>query len=131
MKSTFRFIFDYVREVETENIDIRKSTNRIVSQTISSKVALPPFPASIKDGYAVRSADGAGVRKLFTSIAAGDDKRGVFLPTGYVARINTGAPVPKGADAVVQVEDTRGRFHFETSFLVILNSGRFILLALL
>ena len=106
----FRFIFDYVREVDTETIDVRESSNRIVSQTIASKVALPPFAASIKDGYAVRSADGAGVRKLFTAIAAGDDQRGVFLPSGYVARINTGAPVPKGADAVVQVEDTKGRF---------------------
>lgn len=26
--------------------------------------------------------------------------------SGYCVRINTGAPVPKGADAVVQVEDT-------------------------
>ena len=30
----------------------------------------------------------------------------VEVTSGCVARITTGAPVPKGADAVVQVEDT-------------------------
>lgn len=29
------------------------------------------------------------------------------MTNGYCMRINTGAPLPPGADAVVQVEDTR------------------------
>ena len=106
----FRLVFGAVTTVESEEIDIRQSNGRIVSESILSKTALPPFPASIKDGYAVHSADGPGVRKLITAIAAGDDPKGLFVPSGYIARINTGAPIPKGADAVVQVEDTKGLF---------------------
>jgi hypothetical protein len=30
-----------------------------------------------------------------------------FLESGEVVRINTGAPIPPGADAVVMVEDTK------------------------
>ena len=107
----FRLVFGAVPEVETEEIDIRQSDGRIVASPIMSKTALPPFPASIKDGYAVHSADGPGVRKLITAIAAGDDPKDIFIPSGYIARINTGAPIPKGADAVVQVEDTKGTFY--------------------
>ena len=38
---------------------------------------------------------------------AGDQREGLSVPRGYCARINTGAPVPMGCDAVVQVEDTK------------------------
>ena len=37
---------------------------------------------------------------------AGNAPEGEELLDGQCVRINTGAPVPKGADAVVQVEDT-------------------------
>lgn len=110
MNKIFRLVFDAVRVVDDEEIDIRQSKGRIVASTIQSKTALPPFPASIKDGYAVHSSDGPGVRKVMTAIAAGDDTKDIFVPSGYIARINTGAPIPKGADAVVQVEDTQGVF---------------------
>lgn len=33
---------------------------------------MPPFPASIKDGYAVVAADGAGERSVIGPITAGD-----------------------------------------------------------
>ena len=94
-------------------MSINKNPGKAVD--ISSKVSLPPFPASIKDGYAVRSADGAGVRKVVSSIAAGDDPSNIFVTSGFIARINTGAPLPKGADAVIQVEDTQG-IDFRNSF---------------
>ena len=103
-----RLIFESVHEVESEEIDVRMALGRIVARTILSKTALPPFPASIKDGYAVRASDGGGIRNVIAAIPAGDERKELFVPAGYVARINTGAPVPKGADAIVQVEDTKG-----------------------
>ena len=36
-----------------------------------AKDPLPPFPASIKDGYAVIAADGDGVRKVLGDSVAG------------------------------------------------------------
>jgi molybdopterin molybdotransferase len=63
----------------------------------------PPFDKSLRDGYAVRSAD-TGDRRVVEEIAAG------AVPTkavgeGEAARIFTGAPIPAGADAVVMQED--------------------------
>eukprot|EP00794_Sanderia_malayensis_P019900 gene19900-21844_t len=65
----------------------------------------PPFPASIKDGYAVIAADGEGERIVLDKVTAGtmSSKK---ISRGYCCRITTGAPLPDGADAVIQVEDT-------------------------
>eukprot|EP00850_Spirogloea_muscicola_P006819 SM000033S12340 [mRNA] locus=s33:255095:259522:- [translate_table: standard] len=67
---------------------------------------LPPYPASIKDGYAVVAADGPGEYTVVAEVRAGDDGSDVDLTSGHVAYITTGGPVPKGATAVVQVENT-------------------------
>ena len=64
------------------------------------------FLASIKDGYAVISGDKAGLRKVIGASNAGNKPEDQKLQPGTCVRINTGAPVPPGADAVVQVEDT-------------------------
>jgi gephyrin len=71
--------------------------------------ALPPFPAAILDGYAVRAADGAGeFEETAWRVTAGTDAAGLGyeLRPGQVAPIATGAPMPPGADAVVKIEDT-------------------------
>ncbi|CAB1343128.1 unnamed protein product [Coregonus sp. 'balchen'] len=57
---------------------------RVLAQDVYAKDNLPPFPASVKDGYAPTH---------------------TVMP-GQVMRVTTGAPIPCGADAVVQVEDT-------------------------
>lgn len=57
-----------------------------------------------QDGYAVMSADGAGLRAVIGGVVAGDGvSHAPSLVSGSCYRINTGAPVPAGADAVVQV----------------------------
>jgi hypothetical protein len=69
---------------------------------------LPPFRASVKDGYAVIAADGCGDRKVLSLAAtAGQSVETIQLTPGHCMRISTGAPVPSGCDAVVQVEDTK------------------------
>ncbi|XP_067947959.1 gephyrin-like isoform X2 [Watersipora subatra] len=90
----------------TESIDYRKARNRHLAESITAPAPLPPFPASIKDGYAVRAIDGAGIRTVLSTSLAGDMPR-EKLNAGECMRINTGAPLPAGADAVVQVEDTK------------------------
>ena len=79
---------------------------RVLAEDIKAQDPLPPFPASIKDGYAVISTDGDGLRKVIGFSNAGTIPSDFELKPGSCLRINTGAPVPKGADAVVQVEDT-------------------------
>lgn len=77
----------------------------VVAQDIVAQEPLPPFPASIKDGYAVVAADGPGDYRLAGEVTAGRTAD-FWVQPGTVAYITTGAPLPAGADAVVQVEDT-------------------------
>ena len=74
-----------------------------MAEDIYAKAPLPPFPASIKDGYAVLAADGAGLRIVGGDSTAGSNPSAEIVKPGVCIRINTGAPVPEGADAVVQV----------------------------
>ncbi|XP_065660902.1 gephyrin isoform X3 [Hydra vulgaris] len=78
---------------------------KILMEDIRAKEPYPPFPASVKDGYAVIAADGSGVRKVIEPIYAGHMPQ-QSISSGECSRITTGAPIPPGADAVVQVEDT-------------------------
>ncbi|XP_028136337.2 gephyrin isoform X1 [Diabrotica virgifera virgifera] len=91
---------------ETEVVAFDRSVDRILAEDVYALAPVPPFRASIKDGYAVIAADGAGTRAIKEVAAAGDAPIGEVLKSGEAIRISTGAPLPPGADAVVQVEDT-------------------------
>ncbi|XP_015751070.1 PREDICTED: gephyrin-like [Acropora digitifera] len=84
---------------------LEDSLGYILASDIFAKEPFPPFPASIKDGYAVLSSDGPGERLVLGPVTAGEMSKSHVI-SGHVMRITTGAPVPPGADAVVQVEDT-------------------------
>lgn len=88
---------------------------RIISRDVVARSPLPPFRASIKDGYAVIAGDGAGTRLVnprASTAGTRPDEMGII--SGVCVRINTGAPLPSGADAVVQVEDTELLEHSES-----------------
>ncbi|KAG5666838.1 hypothetical protein PVAND_014848 [Polypedilum vanderplanki] len=76
-------------------------------QTIRSPINCPPFRASIKDGYAVKSSSKSTLRKVIGSISAGDFIIQEDFKEDECYKINTGAAVPDFADAIVQVEDTK------------------------
>mmetsp|Transcript_9987 Transcript_9987/g.26486 ORF Transcript_9987/g.26486 Transcript_9987/m.26486 type:complete len:680 (-) Transcript_9987:78-2117(-) len=79
----------------------------VLAQDVLAPAPVPPFPASIMDGFAVRAADGSGLFCVDSvqGSTAGGLPQGP-LPEGLVRYITTGAPLPEGADAVVKVEDT-------------------------
>eukprot|EP01006_Ploeotia_vitrea_P027055 TRINITY_DN59935_c0_g1_i1.p1 TRINITY_DN59935_c0_g1~~TRINITY_DN59935_c0_g1_i1.p1 ORF type:complete len:635 (-),score=71.57 TRINITY_DN59935_c0_g1_i1:106-2010(-) len=79
---------------------------RILSEDVVALQPFPPFRASIKDGYAVKSAGGAGEFPVQGVFCAGTDPSSLTLQDGKIIRVSTGSAVPDGADAVVQVEDT-------------------------
>ncbi|CAH1099248.1 unnamed protein product [Psylliodes chrysocephalus] len=89
-----------------ETVPFEKSLNRVLAEDVHALEPVPPFRASIKDGYAVRAEDGAGIRRIKNVAAAGDKPFENELQSQEAVRISTGAPVPAGANAVVQVEDT-------------------------
>ncbi len=86
---------------------LHSALGRVLSEDVLSPIALPSFPASIKDGYAVIASDGEGERVVLPPVTAGENASTMEAVTsGRVRRITTGAPLPPGTDAVVQVEDT-------------------------
>lgn len=86
-------------------VSIEDSLGHILASDVFAKEPFPPFPASVKDGYAVLASDGPGERVVLGPVTAGEITASQVI-SGHVMRITTGAPVPQGADAVVQVEDT-------------------------
>ncbi len=96
-----------VKTTLTEPVSLEDAFGRALAYDAKSDVDVPPFNRATMDGYAVVSSDGAGEYEVIEYVPAG-----VFptkkLEKGYVTRIMTGAPVPEGADAVVQVEKTGG-----------------------
>jgi molybdopterin molybdotransferase len=77
----------------------------ILASDVVSGIDLPPFDNSQMDGYAVASSDlteGAATLAVAARIPAGHTP--APLERGTAAPIMTGAPMPQGADAVVQIE---------------------------
>jgi molybdopterin molybdotransferase len=86
----------------------------LLAENVVSPVALPGFDNSAMDGYAVRAVDTINAApehpallSVVGDVAAGARSRSGMGP-GLAMRIMTGAPLPAGADAVVQTEHTDG-----------------------
>lgn len=56
---------------ELEMINANDAYGRILYDEVYSNCHLPPFRASIKDGYAVLASDGKGRRKVLCGVKAG------------------------------------------------------------
>ena len=86
----------------------------VLARGLTAPHDLPPFDNSAMDGFAVRSADTSGAAalpvelKVVDTVAAGGAAH-VHVAPGEAVRIMTGAPLPAGADAVVEVEATESR----------------------
>jgi molybdopterin molybdotransferase len=86
----------------------------VLAADLTTSIPLPTFDNSAMDGYAVQAADiaAADADHPVTLPVAEDVPAGrtdlVPLAPGTAHRIMTGAPIPPGADTVVQVERTDG-----------------------
>lgn len=90
-----------------ETVPLHLAHGRILADTILAVDPVPAYRASIKDGYAVVSSDGPGEYLVaFDAHAGMQSNQHQHLSPGSIAYIATGGPVPPGADAVVQIEDT-------------------------
>jgi molybdopterin molybdotransferase len=93
--------------VGVEQLTLECINGRILASDVSAGTDLPLFDNSSVDGYAVLAVDSSSARTLsvVADIRAGSFYQGTLKP-GECARIMTGAALPKGAVAVVMVEDT-------------------------
>ena len=105
-------ILAVVRPLGSESIRLRDALGRVLAREVRSPIAHPPWDNSSMDGYAVRAADVASASAatpvmlpVAETVRAGERAAAPLKP-GSAIRVMTGAPIPKGADSVIRVEDT-------------------------
>lgn len=109
-----KIILDSVTPLGPEDIHIFDAVKRFLYEDIVADTMIPPMDCSAMDGYAVIAQDTRGATedipvklKIVGEIQAGGSAKGMLVSWGTAIRIMTGAPMPQGADAVIQFEDTR------------------------
>ncbi len=102
-----------VRPLGVERVALLDALGRVLALEIRSPRDIPGFDNSAMDGYAVRSADVASASEshpvtltVTETVPAGKMPEREVKP-GEAARTMTGAPIARGADAIVPVERTR------------------------
>jgi len=96
----------------TERVPLREAAGRVLANTATAALDVPPFDRAAMDGYAVIAEDTFGAGRYDAKVLRCVEK--VYtgqLPTrslrrGECIEIATGAPMPQGADAVVMVEES-------------------------
>src|SRR5688572_21942337 len=99
-----------LKSLEAETVPLGVASGRVLASAVTSDVDVPGFDRSTMDGYAVVAAgtDGAGAYNRVSLTVIGDSMPGRpfdgSLRTGEAVRVMTGAPIPRGADAVLPAE---------------------------
>jgi molybdopterin molybdotransferase len=87
-------------------VPLEDSLGHVLAEEIASDIDSPPYDKAMVDGYAVVSddlADGRAELEVLEEITAGK------VPTcdvgpGRCSRVMTGAPIPRGCDAMIMIE---------------------------
>ncbi|MCW9043436.1 MAG: molybdopterin molybdotransferase MoeA [Pseudopelagicola sp.] len=102
---------------DREIVPLAQAIGRTAATDVIAPSAMPFFDNSAMDGFALRLSDlkGRCCLPVAGTVAAGDAP--CDLPEGAAMRIYTGAPLPKGADAVAMIEaciDKTRKVHFSS-----------------
>lgn len=105
-------ILQEVDTLEEESVPILDSLGQVLAEDIKSDIDVPPLDNAAMDGYAVLSKDTSEasddspkILRVIDTVMAGSISKRQVVP-GTAIRIMTGAPVPRGADSVIQFENT-------------------------
>jgi molybdopterin molybdotransferase len=86
-----------------DTVELRCAAGRVLAVDAHADRDYPPVARSVRDGFALRAADAPGRLRVIGEVRAGDVFEGE-VRAGEAVEIMTGAPLPRGADAVVMVE---------------------------
>jgi molybdopterin molybdotransferase len=87
-------------------VALEAAAGRVLAEPIAADRDYPALARSVRDGYAVRAIDLPGDLAVIGEVRAGESFGGE-VGGGQAVEIMTGAPVPRGADAVVMIEYVR------------------------
>ena len=96
-----------------ETVTLAEALSRVLAHDIVAAVDAPPFDRSNVDGFALRAADTLGASpgapkllRLNSEVIACGDNPALEVSHGRATTIATGGVIPRGADAVIMVEQT-------------------------
>ena len=95
--------------ISINEIDLDFCHNMILAEDLESKVDDPPFDNSAMDGFAMRHQDTINpptTLDIIGTIQAAGQEDNIVVGENQAVRIMTGAPMPKGADSILQIEMT-------------------------
>jgi len=104
----------YIPRLEETAVSLNKCDNRILVQDIKAPFPMPQFDNSAMDGFAVccqdteSATDSHPVTLKMTGVSSAGSPCDLTLEPGECVQCMTGAEIPKGANAIVMVEDTSG-----------------------
>jgi len=104
INDALEIIYSNIKKKSRHIIPIEESIGAIVSKDYKASFDLPRFDNSAMDGYAVKVDDAGKKVKVKEITYAGDTAEEMFSQ-GEVVKIMTGAPIPKGCEAIVPIED--------------------------
>ena len=104
IEEALELIYQKVEAKSTHILPIEEALGAIVAKDYVAHFDLPRFDNSAMDGYAVKVADAGEEVRLKDVTYAGDEGKEAFNQ-GEVVKIMTGAPTPKGCEAIVAIED--------------------------
>jgi molybdopterin molybdotransferase len=86
-----------------EQVELDLAAGRILAVDIHADRDYPALARSVRDGFAVRAADLPGTLEIAGEVRAGEQFAGE-VGARQAIEIMTGAPIPRGADAVIMIE---------------------------
>ncbi len=102
-----------LRPSGVEEVSISEAFGRVLAEDVRARYDSPPFDRSEVDGYAVVSESVAGADedspatlKVVGKVGVGEEPL-VEVGLGEAVEVDTGAVIPRGADAVVMAEYTK------------------------
>jgi putative molybdopterin biosynthesis protein len=97
----------------SESVSLAAALSRVLAADVVAPVDTPPFDRSNVDGFAVRAADTIGASDgapkrfvLNAEVIACGIEPAIEVAAGTATTIATGGVIPRGADAVVMIEQT-------------------------
>ncbi len=101
-----------IKHIGYETVSVERSIGRVLAEDVTSEVDIPQTDRSLVDGYALKSEDTLEaspknpvklriVGKLYPWSPPNEG-----VSKGQAVYVACGAPIPQGADAVIEVENT-------------------------
>ena len=136
MDQAWKIIFDKTKEIANQKADntCLKDIDQIkpgdiLAENVYAADDLPPFRASVMDGYAISSVDQESYIVIsYKSLAGTDPATSIDLVADkpYAIYVTTGAPVPDGCNTVVPIENIEKLDHYRIKIQGEMKEGQFI-----